>query len=54
MVSYKSKYVKYIHTKKRKESNITLKAVIKSQEKGVKKKRTKRTAKHLQELTKWQ
>ena len=47
---------KYIHTKKRKNPNITLKVVIKSQGKGVKEE--EKNKKELQnthkKLTKWQ
>ena len=56
MVSTNQKYVKYIHTKKRKNPNITLKVVIKSQGKGVKEE--EKNKKELQnthkKLTKWQ
>ena len=55
MVSTNQKYVKYIHTKKRKNPNITLKVVIKSQEKGVKEEKNKKELQNThKKLTKWQ
>ena len=47
---------KYIHTKKRKNPNITLKVVIKSQGKGVKEeeKNKKKLQNTHKKLTKWQ
>ena len=56
MVSTNQKYVKYIHTKKRKNPNTTVKVAIKSQGKEVKEedKNKKELQNTHKKLTKWQ